>query len=760
MPRIRVMIVSGSQEQSDNLYKYFKDLATGSAYERLVKESMYKTKTYTIAGGWIQAFPASHKKVHGPRPDVVIVDEACFVPGTKILTDIGFINIEDLNVGNSVISHTGCVRKIKKTFTRMVDEELIELTIPGNSQKIRVTKNHPVLIMNDGWMDWVKAGDLNVGDVICHPIQKREEKVFKPFMYGSSWHGNRPFKVECSDAWMKFVGYYLAEGSTNKSRVFISFHSDEVEYQQEVMESVKEIFGYDKAYLSPCPKNTTNVVICSKNLVKFLHEEFGGNSATKKISKRFLSVPKRHLDIMMKAFYNGDGYTYHGEKRKRKDSNWIHIKSAYLAGQFYNWAVESGYNPSVHFDPRKPHYYVYYQEPGPYQKRWRYKGYIYTQIKSIDRVRYTGPVYNIEVDVDNSYLLPSMAVHNCKAESDIILAAQSAAMSARVPKFMVMSTPDAMVHIFHDWYEQAASQQRMTPVELAAVPRYERWRLYHITAYECKWITPETIESLTAKYGGKNSHEYKIYVLGEFAPAEGLVFNEEWIRASIIEDIPSMISVMLVDENQVETMADVELTLGNHNTGLDVGGRTPSAVVTAGEDQLGNVFIVDDVDIPGHSGEEPVIAEHKRQVVKYYSRSNLDSAPIQYHMNRKIRAALIDDGLPGCNFISFQKEKANMISAVKSLFESGMLFIHKRCSKLINQLFTYTYDENKQDNMPMKGNDDHVDAFLLAVFRYRNNYMTRKYKKMNMKIYNLDEHLEPVNPSPFVGRGDERLNME
>jgi hypothetical protein len=101
-----------------------------------------------------------------------------------------------------------------------------------------------------------------------------------------------------------------------------------------------------------------------------------------------------------------------------------------------------------------------------------------------------------------------------------------------------------------------------------------------------------------------------------------------------------------------------------------------------------------------------------------------------------------------------------MISAVKSLFESGMLFIHKRCSKLINQLFTYTYDENKQDNMPMKGNDDHVDAFLLAVFRYRNNYMTRKYKKMNMKIYNLDEHLEPVNPSPFVGRGDERLNME
>lgn len=414
MPRIRIMIVSGSQEQSDNLYRYFKDLAEGSPYERLVKETMYKTKTYTIAGGWIQAFPASHKKVHGPRPDVVIVDEAC------------------------------------------------------------------------------------------------------------------------------------------------------------------------------------------------------------------------------------------------------------------------------------------------------------------------------------------------KAASDIILAAQSAAMSAKKPKFIVMSTPDAMVHIFHDWDEQAMVQTKMTPVELAAVPAYERWHHYHLSAYQCPWLEPETIQALTAKYGGKHTHEYKIYVLGEFAPAEGLVFNEDWIQSAIIDKLPEKLLIDIEKEDgSVETVED-EIAFCAYTTGLDVGGKHPSAIVSGCEDQLGDVYIIDNAEVMARSGDEPVIAEHLRQAEKYHSRSFADAAPVQYFTNRKIRKALQEKNLQGLQIISFQKDKLNMITNAKGLFENGKLHILKSCWKLINQLYTYAYDENRTDEMPAKGNDDHVDAFLCCLYAHRNTYLNTKYRKAVGKVYNMDEHMEPINRNPFI----------
>lgn len=348
----------------------------------------------------------------------------------------------------------------------------------------------------------------------------------------------------------------------------------------------------------------------------------------------------------------------------------------------------------------------------------------------------------------------------CKAESDIILAAYSAAMSAQDPKFITMSTPDAMVHIFHEWYIEAHEQDMMTPVELAQIPRLQRWDLYHLSAYECPWITSEAIEALTYKYGGKNTHEYKIYVLGEFAPAEGLVFNEEWVMASIIDSVPTMVKYDIEDESGNVVTVEEEIALGKHETGLDVGSKHPTGIVTSCEDQIGNVYIIDNSEVRGRSGDEPIIAETHRHAMKYFSHVMADAAPIQTFTNKKLQKMLMSDGLPGLKRVPFQKEKVNMISAAKGLFEAGMLFIVKgKCEKLVNQLLTYSYDENENSDMPAKGNDDHVDAFLLSVYPHKYNYMKRKYKGVMTKVYNLEEHMEEIDHNPYKQRNESILNM-
>ena len=339
----------------------------------------------------------------------------------------------------------------------------------------------------------------------------------------------------------------------------------------------------------------------------------------------------------------------------------------------------------------------------------------------------------------------------CKAESDIILAAYSAAMSAQSPKFIAMSTPDAMEHIFHEWAMEAEQQSRMTPVELALVPSVQRWHYYHLTAYECPWITPEAIEALTHKYGGRTSHEYKIYVLGQFAPAEGLVFNEEWIDSSIILELPKTVTFDTEDETGNIVTIEDEIALSFHTTGLDVGSKHPTGIVVACEDQLGNVYIIDNAEVSGRSGDEPIIAEVHRKAQTYTSGVWADAAPIQTFTNKKIKKKLAEDNLPTLHVISFKKEKTNMISVVRGLMESGKIFILKRkCEKLINQLYTYAYDEREDVDMPAKGNDDHVDAFLLAVWPHRRTYLKTHYKKSYARVFNMDRHMEHIERDPYI----------
>jgi len=339
----------------------------------------------------------------------------------------------------------------------------------------------------------------------------------------------------------------------------------------------------------------------------------------------------------------------------------------------------------------------------------------------------------------------------CKADSDIILAAFSAAMSAQDPKFIVMSTPDSMVHVFYDWLVEAWDQQKMTPVELSKIP--VKWTLYERTAFQCRWITQDAIDNLTYMYGGKNTHEYKIYVLGQPAPAEGLVFDEELIHEQMIKELPKTVRMDFEDEMGAMVTDEIEAEYSFYTTGLDAGGKHPSAIVDACEDQVGNVYIIGDEEIRARMGDDPIIDATYVHARENWSKVWADAAPVQYFLNRKLRKKLQEDNLPGLSILPFNKFKGPMISATRGLLEARMLFFIKRkCERLLNQLLTYSYSETEGNEMPQKGDDDHVDAFMCTVWPHRNTYLNRKYKKATNKVYNLDEHLEEINRDPFLER--------
>jgi len=95
-----------------------------------------------------------------PKPKAVIVDE-CFPAGTGVLTPNGYVNIEEIKVGDKVISAVG--EDVVYHVGNRITDELCQIKI--NGQIITTTPDHRFLVSERGW---VRAQNLQLNDELLH----------------------------------------------------------------------------------------------------------------------------------------------------------------------------------------------------------------------------------------------------------------------------------------------------------------------------------------------------------------------------------------------------------------------------------------------------------------------------------------------------------------------------------------------------------------------------------------------------------------
>ena len=87
-----------------------------------------------------------------------------FVAGTKILTESGFKNIEDIVAGDRVISFDidgqRVVTSLAQDVTSRTENAIYEMGIGGNI--IQVTRDHPMLTTNG----WRRVVETSIGNVL------------------------------------------------------------------------------------------------------------------------------------------------------------------------------------------------------------------------------------------------------------------------------------------------------------------------------------------------------------------------------------------------------------------------------------------------------------------------------------------------------------------------------------------------------------------------------------------------------------------
>lgn len=97
----------------------------------------------------------------------------CFVAGTKVKTESGFKNIEDIKVGEKVYSYNLENNELElKTVTHLIKSYTIDtykMTIGGKT--VEMSPKHQIYIVDKGW---VRAYDVKVGDLM---LSSNNEKI-------------------------------------------------------------------------------------------------------------------------------------------------------------------------------------------------------------------------------------------------------------------------------------------------------------------------------------------------------------------------------------------------------------------------------------------------------------------------------------------------------------------------------------------------------------------------------------------------------
>lgn len=374
----------------------------------------------------------------------------CLLQGQEIFTLNGVKPVEQIQVGDMVLTHKGRFRKVLRTMTRRHSGELYTINLAHRvSRSLSLTEEHPILIRkHTGELDWLKPGDIEAGrkskkqgipewlSYVCLPKMRdysvetvrlmdylpdnfsddygyiRKAKKSNKFESLLEWPDvSASLKVDRDFAYL--LGLFCAEGSTDeKGRITFSFHCDEYEFIDFCLQWIKSNLSIEAKVNERREKNQTDVYFSNVPFCYFLRETCGVGSENKKIPSFILQSNKEAQQGFVRGLLDGDG-------KKPTDTapqEVLRVTSQDLAWGLRMLMLDSDCWSTVskyEVEDRKTIYQVPYNPLRKYARSLSDEDYVYKPIKSITKEHIEVQVFNFEVEEDNSYV-SDFILHNCE----------------------------------------------------------------------------------------------------------------------------------------------------------------------------------------------------------------------------------------------------------------------------------------------------------------------------------------------------------
>jgi len=372
---------------------------------------------------------------------------SCLLPGTKIYTKNGIKNIEDIKIGDEVLTHLGRWRSVYNINVKHFEGISTHLQLAGYENSTNAygfVDNHELYVKRDGKWAWIGCEEVVEGDRVGEPVCRRNDELGIPAIsvYEHTTCSNKYSKtrIECSSDVQRLMGYFMGDGSVNRKKnngINFRFGLHEVEYVRDVQEILKKNFKKNsKVYVVD---NTLRVECYSKGLSNWFRNHCYNDRikvypwAISRLSRgQCLNLlvglirsdgwnneygvgfgnTSSQLAMTVKQLFSRLGYAASlsrcdprtstlscGRKITGKKENWyVHC------GNKFVFSSLSSFVEGINCDNSKLIEKISVDD-----------GFCTSAIQKIDHRDYSGNVYDLQVEEDHSFSGPFLTIHNCGA---------------------------------------------------------------------------------------------------------------------------------------------------------------------------------------------------------------------------------------------------------------------------------------------------------------------------------------------------------
>lgn len=348
------------------------------------------------------------------RDEAIIPIVGCLLPDQTVTTDDGVKCISDIKPGDKVLTHKGRFRPVLDVMMREYKGNIRTFDVAGCSESW-ITDEHPVLVIDKhGVRKWVKAKEV-ITQSDGRKVGTKNRAWASSFFIPKIESQTNP-NISCDVAWM--MGLFIAEGSFGRYKngkancVNFSLHSDEIDFAERIDKALSEI-GVRKSrrYDRKPDRNSLEVVVGSVELANKFESMFGSGCRNKRIPIEILQWPSELRLAFVQGVVDGDGSVKNNTVLlKMANRNILYSIRTILASEGILIRIKHDASPSCLSDD------IYYAQWTQKSDRRRYQSVDDGIIAPVHRVKtkqYSGPVYNLHVDEDNSYVT-EYATHNCE----------------------------------------------------------------------------------------------------------------------------------------------------------------------------------------------------------------------------------------------------------------------------------------------------------------------------------------------------------
>lgn len=362
---------------------------------------------------------------------------ACFRAGTLIETINGPVPIEEIKVGDMVLTQSGEYHKVYKNFKRTCNDNLIAINAIG-TPTIYTTKDHPFWIKKyigigkeDGKLkqlysipEWVEAGNIKARDKLClytPPIGNIEINPGIAYMVGR-WLGDGWRSDEVSHNGKQYARFSICCGKHEEDDFDLKLSQCNIKYTK-----CEKDTAFDYRIPSKWNDSTKDdrIIYNNEKLISILRK-CGKYSYGKYIPQEIFNWNEEALCYLIQGYIDADGYMINNDLRKFKLTT-VSKKLAYGISMILRmlernpgwyekkYSDNEGYIMGRKINLRTVH--VLGSQLNEYSKYFSFLDIenkcTWTTIRKPIIPSEIYDVYNLSVEDDPTYYADGVLVHNC-----------------------------------------------------------------------------------------------------------------------------------------------------------------------------------------------------------------------------------------------------------------------------------------------------------------------------------------------------------